>query len=57
MTLGSAALAIALILVAAVGLTLIAPYSFLDGIFIMNLSGKRGSASAGTFCDRRRIAS
>jgi hypothetical protein len=46
---GSEALAVALVLVAFVGLTLIAPYSFLDGIFIMNLSGKRGSASAGPY--------
>ena len=35
-------------LVSVVGLGLIAPYSFLDGIFVMNLAGKRGNASAGT---------
>jgi len=43
-------LAIGLTLVALVGLSLLAPYSFVDGIFIMNLTGKRGNASAGPSC-------
>ena len=43
-------LAIGLTLVALVGLSLLAPYSFVDGIFVMNLTGKRGNASAGASC-------